>query len=143
MTLPNKITLGRLVLTPLFFFAFFYTASRNYPMVWMIFLWGVVLISEVSDILDGHIARKRGLVSDIGKVMDPFADVISRVTYFVCYTWVGLMPLWCLMLILWREFSIMFIRIISAKEGVALAAQWGGKIKAGFYFTAGFFALLA
>ena len=75
----------------------------------------------------------------MGKIIDPFADVISRVTYFVCFTFVGMMPLWALMLILWREFCIMFIRMVMAKEGTALAAKWGGKAKAVFYFVSGIF----
>ncbi len=143
MTLPNKLTTGRLVLTPVFFGLFVFTVMGDsilFP--GMIALWIIQLVSEVSDVLDGHIARSRNLVSDMGKIMDPFADVISRVTYFVCFTFVGMMPLWALMLILWREFCIMFIRMVMAKEGTALAAKWGGKAKAVFYFVSGIFGLV-
>ena len=143
MTLPNKLTTGRLVLTPVFFGLFVFTVMGDsilFP--GMITLWIIQLVSEVSDVLDGHIARSWNLVSDMGKIIDPFADVISRVTYFVCFTFVGMMPLWALMLILWREFCIMFIRMVMAKEGTALAAKWGGKAKAVFYFVSGIFGLV-
>lgn len=142
MTLPNKITVGRLVLTPVFFGLYIYTVLGDSILFQgMIALWILQIIMEVSDVLDGYIARSRNLVSDMGKIMDPFADVISRVTYFVCFTFSGLMPLWALMIIVWREFCIMFIRMVMAKEGTALAAKWGGKAKAVFYFISGIFGL--
>ena len=143
MTLPNKLTVGRLVLTPVFFGLYIFTVLGDSILFsGMIALWVLQLVMEVSDVLDGHIARSRNLVSDMGKIMDPFADVISRVTYFVCFTFSGLMPLWALMIILWREFCIMFIRMVMAKEGTALAVKWGGKAKAVFYFISGIFGLL-
>ncbi|MBF9014216.1 MULTISPECIES: CDP-diacylglycerol--glycerol-3-phosphate 3-phosphatidyltransferase [unclassified Oceanispirochaeta] len=143
MTLPNKLTVGRLVLTPVFFGLYIFTVLGDSILFsGMIALWVLQLVMEVSDVLDGYIARSRNLVSDMGKIMDPFADVISRVTYFVCFTFSGLMPLWALMIILWREFCIMFIRMVMAKEGTALAAKWGGKAKAVFYFISGIFGLL-
>ena len=80
----------------------------------------------------------RNLVSDIGKILDPFSDVLSRVTYFICFTAAGLMPLWAMIVIVWREFCIMFIRMVMAKEGTALAARNGGKAKAVFYFSRGY-----
>lgn len=142
MTLPNKLTVGRLVLTPVFFGLYVYTVLGDSILFQgMVALWILQIIMEVSDVLDGYIARSRNLVSDMGKIMDPFADVISRVTYFVCFTFSGLMPLWALMIIVWREFCIMFIRMVMAKEGTALAAKWGGKAKAVFYFISGIFGL--
>jgi CDP-diacylglycerol--glycerol-3-phosphate 3-phosphatidyltransferase len=142
MTLPNKLTVGRMILSPIFFILYVFTVrSESILLQGMVALWVIQIISEVSDVLDGHVARKYNLVSDMGKIMDPFSDVISRVTYFVCFTYTGLMPLWALMIILWREFSIMFIRMVLAKEGTALAAKWGGKAKAVFYFISGIFGL--
>ena len=105
-------------------------------------LWVLQIVMEVSDVLDGHIARSMNLVSDIGKILDPFSDVLSRVTYFICFTAAGLMPLWAMIVIVWREFCIMFIRMVMAKEGTALAAKKGGKAKAVFYFASGIFAML-
>jgi CDP-diacylglycerol--glycerol-3-phosphate 3-phosphatidyltransferase len=138
MTLPNKLTLGRLALTPLYFIVFFVFIKNNYyPVPGLVLLWIIFIISEITDVLDGHIARKMNLVSDIGKLMDPFADVIARVTYFLCFFSIGLMPLWALIIIIWREYSIMFIRTLIAKEGTALAASVWGKSKAVMYFVSG------
>ncbi|MDA3958057.1 CDP-diacylglycerol--glycerol-3-phosphate 3-phosphatidyltransferase [Oceanispirochaeta sp.] len=142
MTLPNKLTVGRMILSPIFFILYVFTVmGESILLKGMIALWIIQIVSEVSDVLDGYIARKHNMVSDMGKIMDPFADVISRVTYFVCFAFTGLMPLWALMIILWREFCIMFIRMVLAKEGTALAAKWGGKVKAVFYFISGIFGL--
>ena len=143
MNLPNKLTVGRIFLTPVFFIVFALTVLKgNLSIPWIIVLWIIQIVIEISDVLDGHIARSRNLVSDIGKILDPFSDVLSRVTYFICFTAVGLMPLWAMIVIVWREFCIMFIRMVIAKEGTALAAKGGGKAKAVFYFISGVFALI-
>jgi len=131
-----------MILSPVFFALYFFTVRNDSILLQgIIALWIIQIISEVSDVLDGYIARKYNKVSDMGKIMDPFSDVISRVTYFVCFTTTGLMPVWALMIILWREFCIMFIRMVIAREGTALAAKWGGKAKAVFYFISGIFGL--
>jgi CDP-diacylglycerol--glycerol-3-phosphate 3-phosphatidyltransferase len=102
----------------------------------------VYVLIEVSDVLDGHIARSKDLVSDYGKLMDPFADTISRLTYFVCFAAVGIMPVWALMVIIYREFGIVFIRMLMYRHGQALAARGGGKLKATFYALGGFVGIL-
>lgn len=141
MTLPNKLTLGRLALTPVYYLIFHIFVKENLsPVIGIITLWIVFLVMEVTDVLDGHIARKHNLVSDVGKLMDPFADVIARVTYFICFYSIGIMPLWALMIIVWREYGIMFIRMLIAKEGTALAASIWGKSKAVTYFVSGILA---
>lgn len=138
MTLPNKLTLGRLALTPVYFFIFhFLVANKFLPIFGIVLLWTIFIIMEVTDVLDGHIARKHNLVSDVGKLMDPFADVIARVTYFICFFSIGIMPIWALIIIIWREYCIMFIRMLIAKEGTALAASVWGKAKAVTYFVSG------
>lgn len=138
MTLPNKLTLGRLALTPVYFLIFFFAINRGYfPHLGISILWIIFIVMEVTDVLDGYIARKHNLVSDVGKLMDPFADVIARVTYFLCFYSIGIMPLWALIIIIWREYSISFIRALTAKEGVALAASIWGKAKAVTYFISG------
>ncbi len=138
MTLPNKLTLGRLALTPVYFVLFFVCIKNNiYPIPGIIILWILFLVIEITDVLDGHIARSRNLVSDVGKLMDPFADVVARITYFICFYSIGIMPLWALILIVWREYSMGFIRTLVAKEGTALAASIWGKLKAVTYFVSG------
>lgn len=135
MNLPNKLTFARLCMTPLFFISFnlptwfgskFYTVSTI--LVLLLFL-----AIEATDLLDGIIARKYDLVTDIGKVMDPFADTFSRLTYFVCLMMVGIMPVIAFIVIMWREFAQSFIRSLMMKEGKALPANIWGKSKAVLY----------
>jgi len=138
MTLPNKLTVSRLFSAPLVFLAWYIPIHLGYfPRLGTLILWVLFILSEITDILDGHFARSRGQVSDIGKLMDPFSDVFLRVTYFACFLGAGLMPVWTLVIILWRELAIMFIRMLLAREGVALAANKGGKLKSLLYFFSG------
>jgi CDP-diacylglycerol--glycerol-3-phosphate 3-phosphatidyltransferase len=106
-------------------------------------LWTLFIVSEITDLLDGRIARKRGEVSDFGKLFDPFADVLVRISYFLCFVLDGILPAALLLLVLYREFGILFVRILMMKKGVALGARKGGKIKAVAYMVAGAVALLA
>jgi CDP-diacylglycerol--glycerol-3-phosphate 3-phosphatidyltransferase len=139
MTLPNKLTLSRLFSAPLVFLAWYLPIHLgHFPRPGTIILWVLFILSEITDVLDGHFARSRGQVSDVGKLMDPFSDVFLRVTYFACFLGAGLMPVWTLVIILWRELGIMFIRMLLAREGVALAANKGGKLKSFLYFVSGF-----
>jgi CDP-diacylglycerol--glycerol-3-phosphate 3-phosphatidyltransferase len=89
--------------------------------------------------VDGSLARALDQVTDTGKLLDPFADVIARLTYFVCFVATGIMPAWTFILIMYRELGVTFLRMIMYKEGFALAAKRGGKLKAVSYaFSGGF-----
>jgi CDP-diacylglycerol--glycerol-3-phosphate 3-phosphatidyltransferase len=152
MTSADKITSLRLVLAPLFFLIYFFPVSMagDTPLWtfsgggWVVpVLWGLFIVSEITDLADGKIARARNEVSDFGKLFDPFADVLVRITYFLCFVTDKLLPLFPLLVILYREFGILFIRILMMKKGVAMGARKGGKIKAVSYMAAGILALLA
>ncbi len=138
MNLAIALTSSRLVLAPFFFVFFFlpeWTGSES--LIFPALVWLVFLVMEVSDVADGAVARARNEVSDIGKLLDPFADVLARLTYFICFAQADVMPVWTLMLIFYREFGIMFLRLLMYHKGVALAARKGGKLKSSFYFLAG------
>ncbi len=144
MNIPNKLTVSRLVMAPLFFIAFhlgswFGPSFQNLASILTIILWA---LTELTDLLDGHIARSKHLVTDLGKVMDPFADTFSRLTYFVCLSGAGIMPLWTFMLIMWREFSILFIRMLMMGKGKPVAANIWGKSKAVLYAVSGAMGIL-
>ena len=86
MNLPNKLTVIRLVMVPVFLISFI--ISQKIPFLAipaMAICLVCYVVAELTDLMDGKIARKRGLVTDLGKVMDPFADTLSHVTYFVCF----------------------------------------------------------
>lgn len=135
MNLPNRLTLARLIMTPLFFVAFylpmwFNTSLQTLSTVLVLLLFIAI---EATDLLDGIIARKRDLVTDLGKVMDPFADTFARLTYFVCLMSVDIFPIIAFVVILWRELAQAFIRSLMMREGKALPANIWGKTKAVLY----------
>lgn len=139
MNIPNKLTVSRLVMAPLFFVAFQLPVWVGPSVGKLSSILTIVLLvcTELSDLLDGIIARKYNLVTDLGKVMDPFADTFSRLTYFVCLTGAGIMPSWAFILIMWREFAILFIRMLMMGKGKPVAANIWGKSKAVLYAISG------
>lgn len=135
MGLANRITFFRIALAPVFAGLFSAWAAWRDPS-WLILVWLVFLLSELSDILDGWVARKMGQTSDIGKLLDPFSDVLSRLTIFLALLLVGVAPLWFFLIVLYRELSMTFLRTLMVQKGVVQAASNGGKLKAWLYFFA-------
>lgn len=147
MTLADKVTASRLVLAPFFFVVYllpvWFPDAMNWtwtvPALWILFIG-----AELTDLFDGKIARARNEVSDIGKLLDPFADVLARITYFLCFVVDGILPAPVLLVVLYREFSIQFLRnLMLLNKNTAQGARMGGKIKAVTYMIAGGVALLA
>jgi CDP-diacylglycerol--glycerol-3-phosphate 3-phosphatidyltransferase len=152
MTLADKITSVRIILAPVFFIIFLFPvlfpSVFESSVLWTIpVLWTVFIISEITDMLDGMAARKRGEVSDFGKLFDPFADTLVQVTYFLCFIIGGILPVFpsviLLLLMLYREFGIQLLRTMMMKRGVAMGARMGGKIKTVAYILAGGLSLLS
>ncbi|WP_320130460.1 CDP-diacylglycerol--glycerol-3-phosphate 3-phosphatidyltransferase [uncultured Sphaerochaeta sp.] len=139
MNIPNKLTVSRLIMAPLFFISFSLPLWFGPELGTLSSLLTIVLLAltEVTDLLDGIIARKYNLVTDLGKVMDPFADTFSRLTYFVCLMMAGVMPAWAFLVIMWREFSIIFVRMLMMGKGKPVAANIWGKSKAVLYAVSG------
>lgn len=143
MNLANVLTASRLVLAPVFFAVFMWGEAAGLgPAAVSAVLIGLFACIELSDLLDGMAARSSGSVSAFGKLFDPFADVVARVTYFVCFAQAGVMPLWMLLVVLNREFGILFLRMLLAERGVAMGARPGGKAKAVLYMVSGALSLL-
>ena len=144
MNIPNKLTVSRLIMAPLFFIAFHLGSWFGVEFQSLASILSIILLAltELTDLLDGMIARKKNLVTDLGKVMDPFADTFSRLTYFVCLSGAGIMPLWTFMLIMWREFSIIFLRMLMMGKGKPVAANIWGKSKAVLYAVSGALGIL-
>lgn len=144
MNLPNKLTVLRLILVPVFFLAYqlrflgFASAAVISTIVMVI----CYATAELSDLLDGKIARKYNLVTDLGKVLDPFADTLSHLTFFVCFFGYGIMPAWTFIIIMWREFGILFMRMLMMKTGKAMPANIFGKSKTVFYAITTFLAIV-
>ncbi len=143
MNPANAVTSFRLFASPLFFVAAALPAwTGRFEYLSVVSLWVLFVAIEITDVLDGAVARRMGLVSDMGKLLDPFADVISRLTYFVVFALLDVMPGWMVILVMYREIGIMFVRMVMYRDGIALAARRGGKAKAVVYATAGGFGIL-
>ncbi|GHU56416.1 CDP-diacylglycerol--glycerol-3-phosphate 3-phosphatidyltransferase [Spirochaetia bacterium] len=148
MTLADKITASRLVLAPFFFIVYllpvFFPSWFVDGSQWTVpVLWALFIVSEISDMIDGKVARSRKEVSDFGKLFDPFADTLVQITYFLVFVIDGIFPAALFLVVLYREFSILFIRNLMLKKGIAMGARIGGKIKTVTYIAAGAVALLA
>lgn len=130
MNLPNAITLSRLVLTGIFVAG----ASFDSPIGHWIALVSFV-IAAISDFLDGYLARRMGLVTPIGKLMDPLADKVLVCSAFVYLSAEGFCPVWVTVLILAREFLVTGLRQIALEAGQVLAADRLGKWKTGLQLT--------
>lgn len=132
--LANTLTLSRFVLSPLFALVFGLMARfEGFAVPGIIALFVILGLTELSDVLDGAVARRQNTVSDIGKILDPFADVVSKVTYFVCLLAAGIVPFWFLLVVLYREFGVILVRMILYRQGLALGARAAGKLKTWFY----------
>lgn len=140
MSKADKITLSRIILAPFFFLIYEYSLFS--PTISIVLLWLLYALMELSDLFDGRVARSEGKVSDFGKLFDPFADVFARLTYFVCFAFSGIMPLWIFVIILYRELAMLFLRMLLGFRGIALGARRGGKLKAGLYMASGLLSLI-
>jgi CDP-diacylglycerol--glycerol-3-phosphate 3-phosphatidyltransferase len=135
LTLPNVLTLLRLASAPLFLVLFFADFLDGRGHVWRLAMClAVVLLSETSDLLDGWLARRYKQVSDFGKLMDPYADSAFRLTVLFSFAsreygahWV---PLWMVVLLLYRDIVTSVLRTFAIKRGVVVAARFSGKLKA-------------
>ena len=121
MNLPNKLTVGRMIAVPFFIAAY----MMGYFLVALV----LFCLASATDALDGKIARKRGLVTNFGKIMDPLADKILVYSALCLFIESDLIKAWMLIIILAREFIVAGMRTVAASEGRVLAAGMSGKIK--------------
>lgn len=147
MSVSNTFTFIRIAYAPIFLVLYFLPMWTGIPSaVSLIISIPLLVFAEFTDYLDGHYARKRNEVSDFGKMFDPFADVFLHLSTFVCYMFSagslgGYIHPALFILLMWREISQNFLRMVAAKQGTAIAARKGGKFKTVFYIVSGFYAL--
>lgn len=128
MNLPNKITLFRVFMIPVFL-VFMLIPQIPYAR-WIAA--GIFVIAALSDLLDGYIARKRNLITNFGKFMDPLADKLLVSSALICLVEMKLIASWIVIIIIAREFIISGFRLIASDNGVVIAAGWWGKVKTNF-----------
>jgi len=134
MSLPSLVTAVRIGLSPVFFAIFtIFTKEGEAPLWAALLYWGLFVIMEITDLLDGKIARRTGAVTDFGKFFDPFADSFSRLTYFLAFTVAGFLPPWVFLLVMYRDTTVSFIRLLAMRKNIVLSARRSGKIKAVIY----------
>ncbi len=122
--LPNVLTLGRIAVIPLFVW-FTYDADPLYSLLAAV----VFTVASVTDVIDGFLARRMGLVTVVGKFMDPLADKLMVMAALVMMTRLGRVPAWIVIVLLSREFIVTGLRQIAASEGLVIAAGQEGKWK--------------
>jgi CDP-diacylglycerol--glycerol-3-phosphate 3-phosphatidyltransferase len=145
MRAADKVTSIRIILAPVFCIVYLFPAMvPGLGSLWTVpVLWALFIISEITDMIDGMVARSRGEVSDFGKLFDPFADTLVQLSYFLCFIVDGILPALLFLAVLYREFSILFLRNLMLRKGIAQGARISGKIKTVAYIAAGAVALLA
>ena len=121
MNLPNKLTLIRIIAIPIFI-VILLLGHRFMATI-------LFVAAALTDMLDGHIARKYNLVTNFGKLMDPLADKLLVMSALVCLVQLGNVEGWMVIVILAREFAVTGLRQVAASEGTVIAAGTTGKIK--------------
>ena len=124
MNLPNKLTLFRVILVPLFLIFLLYDVPG---FDWLAL--GVFIIASLTDLIDGKIARKYNLVTNFGKFADPLADKLLVSAALIGFCAMGRLSPWFAFIIIAREFIVTGLRIIAISSGKVIAAGMSGKIK--------------
>ncbi len=136
-TLPNILTVGRILLAPVIAVLPFFEGYLAKLIAVLVFV-----AAAISDIYDGHIARTRGEITELGKILDPFADKLLLVASLIPIYWLtrqgpqyeipwgwGALPVWVVILIIGREALMTIIRQVAKHRGVVIAAAGAGKLK--------------
>lgn len=132
MNLPNKITIFRVFMIPVFLVLILVPSiPYNNILACVVFV-----VACLSDFLDGYLARKLKLVTNFGKFMDPIADKLLVCSALICFVDLKYMPSWIVIIIIAREFIINGFRLIASDNGVVIAASYWGKFKTTFQMIA-------
>ncbi|WP_106497559.1 CDP-diacylglycerol--glycerol-3-phosphate 3-phosphatidyltransferase [Lentibacillus sp. Marseille-P4043] len=136
MNIPNRITLSRICLIPIFIILLsvpfdwgeWQIGASELPVVDFVAAL-LFIIASTTDWIDGHYARKHNLVTNLGKFLDPLADKLLVSAALILLVEMGLAPAWIVIVIISREFAVTGLRLVAAGEGIVLAASKMGKLK--------------
>ena len=129
MNLPNKLTIARVIMIPFFVF-FMLTDAAQGASKWIAL--ALFIVASLTDLLDGHIARKYHMITNFGKFMDPLADKLLVCAAMICLVEKGQLAAWIVVVIISREFIISGFRLIASDNGRVIAASYWGKFKTTF-----------
>ncbi|MBO5141260.1 MAG: CDP-diacylglycerol--glycerol-3-phosphate 3-phosphatidyltransferase [Peptococcaceae bacterium] len=124
MNLPNKLTIARMCMVPLFMIALMMNTPASRLIATVIFA-----LASLTDMLDGQIARKYNMVTNFGKLMDPLADKVLTAAAMICLVELGDLAAWIAVVIIFREYLITGLRSVAASENIVVAANIWGKVK--------------
>lgn len=124
MNTPNKLTVLRMILVPVFMVLMMFEGFA-FEMAGLV----VFIVASVTDWLDGYLARRDNLVTTFGKFMDPLADKMLTTAALLVLMERGYISSWVLLIVLGREFLVAGIRLAAVGEGKVIAASWWGKVK--------------
>lgn len=129
MNLPNKLTVLRVCMVPIFVFFMLWDhlGTKGRYIAALIFI-----LASMTDWLDGYLARKNHLVTDFGKFMDPIADKLLVCSAMICLVEQGMLASWMVIVIIGREFIISGFRLVASDKGIVIAASYWGKFKTVF-----------
>lgn len=124
MNTPNKLTIARVIITPIFMFAVLSSIPHRFFIAAIIFA-----IASFTDALDGKLARKNNQITTFGKFLDPVADKMLTTAALLAFVQEGICGAWPVFIILTREFIVTSMRLISAAQNIVVPANIFGKIK--------------
>ena len=124
MNTPNKLTVFRMLITPVFLAVILWNIPNRFLFATIIFS-----IAAITDAIDGKLARKHNEVTVFGKLLDPIADKMLTTAALLAFMLLGWCNVWIVMIILTREFSVTAIRLIASSQGVVIPANIWGKLK--------------
>lgn len=136
MNLPNKLTMFRIILIPVFTIILAFnlpsttvSVAGTEIAVSSIIATVIFIVASLTDLLDGKIARSQHLVTNFGKFADPLADKLLVMTAFIFLVNLGQAPAWVVAIIIWRELAVTGLRLLLSQGGEVMAAAMPGKIK--------------
>lgn len=132
VNIPNVLTVVRICLVPVFVLLMVLSPLKEEWNFLKYVALGIFVFASVTDWLDGIIARKQGIVTRFGKLMDPLADKILVASGFIMLTGMGVVPAWVTAIVVCRDFLLNTIRMFGTEGGVTIAAGVSGKIKTAF-----------
>lgn len=126
MNLPNKLTILRIILVPVYLLLLWISSGNPLLSVAALI---VFIVAALTDLIDGQIARKHNMVTNFGKFMDPIADKLLTHTAFIMLTAMGQLDAWPCIIFIAREFVVSGLRLVAVEQGHVIAAGMSGKIK--------------
>lgn len=124
MTLPNQLTVLRIILTPVYLF-FFLSDNPTYIQISL----GIYIVAALTDWYDGWLARKFNYITEWGKFWDPLADKILTSVVFIGFVIVDLLPLWMVILVIIRDLSVTLLRVYADNRGYSFRTTYYAKWK--------------